>query len=103
MHPQSHGFNPLRIGDTIAYINPATLLEEGMATIEESELLNEYEIRLTVSSTQNASVDKAIEDISACPNLEFVGNKSTRIITRGLLITTRGKVISKTITLQALL
>lgn len=34
----------------------------------------------------------AIEDISACPDLDFVGNKVTRIITRGLLITTRGKV-----------
>lgn len=92
MHPQSHGFNPLRVGDMVAYINPETLLEEGMATIEESELINEYEIRLTVSSTQNASVGKVIEDISACPELEFTGNQSTRIITRGLLITTRGKV-----------
>ncbi|MGN1195127.1 MAG: right-handed parallel beta-helix repeat-containing protein [Acutalibacteraceae bacterium] len=92
MHPQSHGFNPLRVGDAIAYINPETLLEEGTATIEESEILNEYEIRLTVSSTQNASVGKVIEDISACPELEFTGNQSTRIITRGLLITTREKV-----------
>ena len=92
MHPQSHGFNPLRVGDTVAYINPETLLEEGTAVIEKSELLNEYEIRLTLSSTQNASVGKVIEDITACPELEFTGNSSTRIITRGLLITTRGKV-----------
>ncbi|MGN0447949.1 MAG: right-handed parallel beta-helix repeat-containing protein [Acutalibacteraceae bacterium] len=92
MHPQSHGFNPLRVGDTVAYINPETLLEEGAAVIEKSELLNEYEIMLTVSSTQNASVGKVIEDITACPELEFTGNSSTRIITRGLLITTRGKV-----------
>ncbi len=92
MHPQSHGFNPIRVGDTIAYINPETLLQEGTAVIEESELLNEYEIRLTVSSTQNAKAGAVIEDISACPSLEFVGNQSTRIITRGLLITTRGKV-----------
>lgn len=92
MHPQSHGFNPLRVGDAIAYINPETLLEEGTAVIEKSKLLNEYEIRLTVSSTQNARVGKVIEDISACPELEFKGNSSTRIITRGLLITTRGKV-----------
>ncbi|MGN0469247.1 MAG: right-handed parallel beta-helix repeat-containing protein [Acutalibacteraceae bacterium] len=92
MHPQSHGFNPLRVGDSIAYINPETLLEEGTSVIEESKLINEYEIRLTVSNTQNASVGNVIEDISACPNLEFTDNSSTRIITRGLLITTRGKV-----------
>ncbi|MGN0443362.1 MAG: right-handed parallel beta-helix repeat-containing protein [Acutalibacteraceae bacterium] len=92
MHPQSHGFNPLRVGDTIAYINPETLLQEGTAVIEDTKLLNEYEIGLTVSSTKNASVGKVIEDISACPDLNFVNNTATRIITRGLLITTRGKV-----------
>lgn len=92
MHPQSHGFNPLRVGDRIAYVNTDTLLEEGEAVIEKSELINEYEIRLTVSSTQNAKVGAVIEDISACPNLEFKNNTMTRIITRGLLITTRGRV-----------
>lgn len=92
MHPQSHGFNPLRVGDTIAYINPETLLEEGTAVIEKSKLLNEYEIRLSVSDIQKAKCGFVIEDITACPELEFTGNSSTRIITRGLLITTRGKV-----------
>ncbi|MGN0515712.1 alpha-1,3-galactosidase-related protein [Eubacterium sp.] len=92
MHPQSHGFNPLREGDTIAYINTDTLLEEGTAVIEKTELLNEYDIRLTVSNTDKARVGNVIEDISACPDLDFENNYMTRIITRGLLITTRGKV-----------
>ncbi|MGN1420392.1 MAG: right-handed parallel beta-helix repeat-containing protein [Eubacterium sp.] len=92
MHPQSHGFNPLREGDTIAYINTDTLLEEGTAVIEKSELLNEYDIRLTVSNTDKAKVNAVIEDINACPNLDFENNTMTRIITRGLLITTRGRV-----------
>ncbi len=91
-HPQSHGFNPLRAGDTIAYINPETLLEEGTAVIEKSELINEYEIKLTVNDTQKAKTGAVIEDVSACPDLDFVNNTMTRIITRGLLITTRGKV-----------
>lgn len=92
MHPQSHGYNPLRVGDTIAYINTDTLLEEGTAVIEKSKLLNEYDIRLTVSNTDKAKVGNVIEDINACPNLDFENNFMTRIITRGLLITTRGKV-----------
>ena len=54
--------------------------------------MNEYEIRLSVSSTKNAVVGKVIEDITACPDLEFTGSISSKIITRGLLITTRGKV-----------
>lgn len=93
MHPQTHGFNPLRVGDRIAYINPKTLLEQGTAQIEHSELLNETDIRLVVSSTAGAAVGTAIEDISACPNLTFRNNQVTRIITRGLLLTTRGKVL----------
>ena len=92
MHPQSHGYNPLREGDTIAYINTNTLLQEGTAIIENSELLNEYDIKLTVSNTDKAKKGAVIEDISACPNLEFKNNFMTRIITRGLLITTRGRV-----------
>lgn len=92
MHPQSHGFNPLRAGDTIAYIDADSLLEKGSAVIEKSELLNEYEIAVTVSDTAFAEVGEVIEDVTACPDLDFVNNKMTRIITRGLLITTRGKV-----------
>lgn len=92
MHPQSHGFNPLRVGDTVAYINPETLLQEGTAVIEDSKMLDEYEIRLKLSSTKQAKVGFVLEDISACPELEFSHNTATRIITRGLLITTRGKV-----------
>ena len=92
MHPQTHGYNPLRVGDTIAYINSDTLLEEGTAVIEKSILVNEYDIKLTVSNTDNAKVGNVIENTSACPNLEFENNKMTRIITRGLLITTRGRV-----------
>lgn len=91
-HPQSHGFNPLRAGDKIAYINTDTLIEKGTAIIEKSELLNEYEILLTVSNVNDAKTGIVIEDTDACPNLEFENNIMTRIITRGLLITTRGKV-----------
>lgn len=92
MHPQTHGFNPLRIADEIAFINPDTMLEAGRAVIKASELLNEQEIILTLDNTDNASVGDVIEDISACPELDFINNTSTRIITRGLLITTRGRV-----------
>lgn len=92
MHPQSHGFNPLRSGDEIAFINTDTLLEKGRAVIEKSELINEYDIKLTLDSTKYAKKGDVIEDLNACPNLEFINNTVTRIITRGLLITTRGKV-----------
>ncbi len=93
MHPQTHGFNPLRVGDEIAFIHPETLLEFGRATIEETELAGEYEIRLRVDSAKDAIAGAVIEDITACPDLLFQNNTLTRIITRGLLITTRGQVV----------
>lgn len=93
-HDQTHGFNPLREGDKIAFIDTVTLLEKGSAAILKSTMLNEYEIELTLDNTENLSADDAIEDISAIPD-EFVfsGNTMTRIITRGLLITMRGKAL----------
>lgn len=93
MHPQSHGFNPLRAGDTIAFINPKTLLETARTGIISTELIGEYEIRLTLDSAEQAAVGDVIEDISACPNVTFSNNVLNRIITRGLLLTTRGRVL----------
>ncbi len=93
MHPQSHGFNPLRTGDTVAFIRPETLLETAQANILQSELIGEYEIKLTLDSAEQAVIGDVIEDISACPAVTFSDNTLNRIITRGLLLTTRGKVI----------
>lgn len=93
MHPQSHGFNPLHAGDKIEYIDPKTLLTKGKANIISSKLINEVDIELGVDSTAGASTGDVIEDTTMCPNLHFAGNTLNRIITRGLLITTRGKVL----------
>ena len=93
MHPQSHGFNPLHEGDLIEYIDPKTLLTKGNAKIKATILINETDIDLEVDSNAGAAAGDVIEDITMCPNLYFAGNTLNRIITRGLLITTRGKVL----------
>lgn len=93
MHPQSHGYNPLHAGDEIAFINPKTLIECGKTTVQSAKLVNEFEIELLVDSTEAAHTGLVIEDISACPNVLFADNILNRIITRGLLLTTRGKVV----------
>lgn len=93
MHPQSHGYNPLHIGDEIAFINPKTLLEHGRTRIINSKLLDETDIELEVESVSNAVIGEVIENVSACPDVYFANNTLNRIITRGLLLTTRGKVL----------
>lgn len=92
MHSQTHGFNPLRVGDTLAQIDKDTLLETGSGKILSSILADENNLVVTVSNPDVFDVGQVVEDVDACPNLTFANNKMTRIITRGLLITTRGKV-----------
>lgn len=92
MHPQSHGFNPLHEGDMVAYINPKTMLQEGSSKILKSTLLNETDIQLVLDKDSDKWIGYVIEDIDACPDVDFENNFLTRIITRGLLLTTRGKV-----------
>ena len=93
MHPQSHGFNPLNIGDEIAFIDVDSMLQNGTSKILESKMLNENDIELTLTDSKDAVLGQVIENISSCPNVTFINNSSTRIITRGLLLTTRGKVL----------
>ncbi len=92
MHPQTHGFNPLKIGDEIALIDFKTLLEKDRAKILACKMLNEYEIALTLDREIKPKRNDCIEDITMCPEVVFKNNTVSRIITRGLLITNRKRV-----------
>lgn len=92
-HPQSHGFNPLREGDAIKVVNPRTLLGGDRAKILSSRLVDENNIELVLDKKIFAPTGFVIEDTYACPNLLFENNVLDRIITRGILVTTSGKVI----------
>ena len=91
-HLQSHGFNPLREGDTVKVVDPKTLTGGDRARIISSELIDEKTLRLELDSEITAPVGFVIEDIDACPGLNFENNTMSRIITRGVLVTTSGKV-----------
>lgn len=93
MHPQSHGYNPIRKGDEIAFINPKTLLESGTTAVVSSALIGEYEIELELSSTEKAVLGDVIEDVTACPELYFKNNTVKRIATRAVLTTNRPKTV----------
>lgn len=93
MHRQSHGYNPFRTEDTVAFINTKTLLEKGTAAVLSSKLINEYEIELKLTGTDGVAVGDVIEDVSACPELCFKNNTINRIATRAILITNRPKTV----------
>ncbi len=92
-HPQSYGFLPFDKGDEIAFIEPLSLKGIGRTNVICAKMLNEYDIELEVESAEHAKTGDVIENITKCPNLLFKNNKLNRIITRGILITTRGKVV----------
>ncbi len=92
-HPQSYGFECIREGDTIAFVDPKTLLEIGRTKILHATLRDEYYYDLVLATYDPPiGVGGVIENISACPDFEFSGNTINRIVTRGVLVTTRGKV-----------
>ena len=90
MHPQSHGYNAFEIGDEIEFIHPETLLPKGSACVVGSAMISEYDVELKLDIADGAVVGEYVENATACPQVEFVNNEIDRIITRGLLLTTRG-------------
>lgn len=93
MHPQSHGFCPFSEGDILSFVDRRTLLPVARAEVKSAELVNEYRIKLVLTEAPCVSVVGTVaENTSACPDVTFTGNTLDRVITRGLLITTSGKV-----------
>ncbi len=92
-HPQTHGYNPLHKGDEIEFVNRFTLLKKGSAKILKSELVTEHTIELTVDNTKGLAEGDVIEDVTMCPSLLYKNNTLDSIITRNMLVTTRGKVV----------
>ncbi len=95
-HPQTWGFNPLHAGDKIEFINSQTLLSEGENRIISSEMTDSHHIELTLENAVDENfIHYVIEDTDRCPELVFENNTLNRIITRGILYTSRGKCVIK--------
>lgn len=91
-HRQTHGFDPFREGDKLRIIDKDTLLPCAEAVVKGSSLADENTLILTLDRPADGFVGKAAENASACPDVDFVGNTLDRVITRGVLVTTSGKV-----------
>lgn len=91
-HHQTSGFCPFREGDIIKIINPDTLVEHNRTTLKSTKLVDEYIIELELEKVE-AEIGMVVENLSACPNLIYKNNIINRIMTRGILVTTSGKVV----------
>ena len=92
-HPQSYGFECIREGDVIAFIDPKTLIEVGRTKVLKAKLRDNcyYDI-ITATYEAPLGAGGVIENVSANPDFEFSGNTINRVVTRGVLATTRGKI-----------
>lgn len=95
MHHQTYGFKAFFAGDSIAFINPATLLPIGEAVLNQAKLINKREMELVLKGKMpnGIKVGDCIENITWTPELTVRNSRFERTNTRGVLVTTRRKVL----------
>ncbi|WP_185955276.1 right-handed parallel beta-helix repeat-containing protein [Solitalea koreensis] len=95
MHPQSYGFEAFFKGDSIAFINPQTLMPLGKAKLKNAKLINKKEMEIEVLGSLPAFVKEGLcmENLTWTPEVLVRNSRFERTNTRGLLITTRRKVV----------
>ncbi|WP_244935697.1 right-handed parallel beta-helix repeat-containing protein [Paenibacillus glycanilyticus] len=95
MHHQTYGFDALIPGDEIEFVRHASLLAYGSGTVKTTERLSPREVLLTLEAPVPSDIrpDDVIENVTWTPEVRIAGNYFARIPTRGVLITTRRKVV----------
>lgn len=95
MHHQTYGFSAFFCNDSIAFIHPQTLQPLAYGKIVKATLLNEHEMELQTDKPIPADIKEGIciENITCTPEVIIRNCRFERTNTRGVLITTRRKVL----------
>lgn len=97
MHHQTYGFQSFLPGNEIEFIDPHSLMSLAPAKVKKAEMKNEREILLTLDRNipQNIREIKelVVENVTYTPEVLICGNYFARIPTRGILVSTRRKVL----------
>lgn len=95
MHDQTYGFNAYTAGDSIDFVHPESLLPYAANVVLSSEMLNDKEILLTLKLPLPATINDndVIENTTATPEAWIHNNTIARIPTRGVLTTSRRKIV----------
>jgi len=95
MHHQTYGFDAFFAGDSIAFVDPKTLMPLGTAKLKTAKLINKREMEIEVDGTLPSFVktDLCIENLTWTPEVIIQNSRFERTPTRGLLVTTRRKVV----------
>lgn len=94
MHGQTYGFQPFYEGDDVEIVDCHTLCCLLPARVEAVRQLDDYTFELTLDRQPPALTgDIAVENVTWTPEVEIRHNYFSRVPTRGILITTRGKSV----------
>ncbi|MFD2328315.1 right-handed parallel beta-helix repeat-containing protein [Cohnella sp. GCM10020058] len=97
MHPQSYGFEAFRAGDEIEFARRSSLTSFRTGRVRSVEKIDDRTLRLTLEKPAPAAEDcepgDVVENVTWTPEVRIAGNRFVRIPTRGILITTRRKVV----------
>jgi|GEM_PF-42925 len=95
-HPQTYGMEAFFPGDSIAFVHAFTLESYRMGRVVGARMLDERNILVELSEPIDSAVLKAgdcLENITREPSLMVRKCRFEGTNTRGLLVTTRGKVV----------
>lgn len=96
MHPQTFGFPPFFAGDRLDLVDPHTLIPAASARVTAVRAVNDYDWEVALDTDLSPTVaalgEAVVENVSANPDVEIRGCRFTLTPTRGILVTTRGKV-----------
>lgn len=96
MHNQTYGMRAFREGDTVSFVNSATLLSKNLGVVKDMRLLNKMEVLLTLEDEVPDNIvpmEDCVENLTWTPEVEIRGCRFTRTSTRGTLVTTPRKVV----------
>ncbi|HEY4291190.1 MAG TPA: glycoside hydrolase N-terminal domain-containing protein [Puia sp.] len=95
-HPQTYGMEAFFPGDSVAFVHAYTLESYRMGRVIAARMLDERNILLELSEPIDSAALKAgdcLENITHEPSLVVRNCRFEGTNTRGLLVTTRGKVV----------
>lgn len=95
MHHQTYGLEAFFKGDTIAYIKAATLLPYGSGIVKRASMINKriMELEMETAIPEGLNQEFVLENITWTPSLTIRNSHFERTNTRGILVTTRKKVL----------
>lgn len=97
MHHQTYGFQSFETGNDIEFINPHSLMPVAAGKIKKAEMKNEFEIVITLNKPVTQQIremkELVVENVTYTPEVTIRGNYFSRIPSRGVLVSTRRKVM----------